>query len=266
MAKFKDVNFEDQGASFRVSFSGGKDSTAMLIMLLEKGYPVTSIDFLDTEYEYPEVYQFIDEVDNYVKRYGKSVSHIYLKDKWKFEKWFYGKVTRGVHEGEMRGYPKVLQPCYLSRQKARTLDRYDRSSYRYIGIGANESVRETNNPRLLYPLIEWGVTEDECVEYLKEINLLPTHKKYYTRSGCWFCPKQSIPSSISLYIKHPELWEQVKVWEKESPHGWKLGNRDTGGLEEKVKQGLLNGEIDLSYYLGDIGEDEIKEVYNRLTT
>lgn len=251
MAKFKDVNFKDPDATFRVSYSGGKDSTAMLLMLLEKGYPVTSIDFMDSEWEYPEVYEFLDKVDEYIlEKYGKKINRLkMLKEEWKFERWFYGKYLSGRNEGEVRGFPRVLGRCYLSRQKGRTLDRYDRQSYRYIGIGWNEKHRESDNPRLLYPLIEWQVTEEDCINYLKENNLYPDHNKYYTRNGCWWCPKQSTKSARSLYLRHPELWEQLKEMEKISPHGWNLPGRTTDELEEKFEREIEGGKIDVNDYL-----------------
>ena len=49
---------------FRVcSFSGGKDSTAMLLRLLEEGVPVDVILFCDTGLEFPALYDHIRKVD-----------------------------------------------------------------------------------------------------------------------------------------------------------------------------------------------------------
>lgn len=39
-----------------VSFSGGKDSTAMLLRLLELGEPINEIIFCDTYKEFPQMY------------------------------------------------------------------------------------------------------------------------------------------------------------------------------------------------------------------
>lgn len=266
MAKFSDVDFTNPDNTFRVSFSGGKDSAAMVIMLLEKGYPVTSIDFMDSKNEYPELYEYIDRVDKYLsEKYNMHINIIPIKEEWEFEKWFYSGYTSGKHKGEMRGFPKVLsRMCYLTRQKGRMLDRYDTTSYRYIGIGSNESRRVSDNPRLLYPLVEWNVTEDQCVEYLKEIDLMPTHKKYYTRSGCWWCPKQSVQSSFSLYIRHPDLWQRLKTLESESPHGWNLPGRTTDDLELKLKKYVTSGKVDLKKFLDDKTEDEYESTYQRI--
>ena len=46
-----------------VSFSGGKDSTAMLLRMIELGMPVDVILFCDTGLEFPELYEHIRKVE-----------------------------------------------------------------------------------------------------------------------------------------------------------------------------------------------------------
>ena len=45
-----------------VSFSGGKDSTAMLLMMLERGVPVDRVICVDTTKEFPQMYEHIEKV------------------------------------------------------------------------------------------------------------------------------------------------------------------------------------------------------------
>ena len=51
-----------------VSFSGGKDSTAMLLMMIEKGIQIDDIVFCDTGMEFPGVYNHIRKVEKHIKR------------------------------------------------------------------------------------------------------------------------------------------------------------------------------------------------------
>ena len=53
---------------FVCSFSGGKDSTAMLLRLLESGMPVDVILFNDTGLEFEQLYDHIEKVEQYIKR------------------------------------------------------------------------------------------------------------------------------------------------------------------------------------------------------
>lgn len=54
---------EEQGYNFPpkmiVSFSGGKDSTAMLHRMLEWGFPIDALLFFDTGWEFPEMYHHL---------------------------------------------------------------------------------------------------------------------------------------------------------------------------------------------------------------
>ena len=45
-----------------VSFSGGKDSTAMLLMMIERGIRVDQVVFCDTSKEFPAMYDHIELV------------------------------------------------------------------------------------------------------------------------------------------------------------------------------------------------------------
>ena len=49
-----------------VSFSGGKDSTAMLLRLVEEKKPIDDIVFCDTGKEFPDLIKQIDTVENYI--------------------------------------------------------------------------------------------------------------------------------------------------------------------------------------------------------
>lgn len=45
-----------------VSFSGGKDSTAMLLMMIEKNMPIDEIIMCDTGVEFDEMYDHVEKV------------------------------------------------------------------------------------------------------------------------------------------------------------------------------------------------------------
>ena len=57
-----------------VSFSGGKDSTAMLLRMLEEGMHVDVILFCDTGLEFPEMYDHIDKVE---KKIGRKIVRLH---------------------------------------------------------------------------------------------------------------------------------------------------------------------------------------------
>ena len=75
-------------------FSGGKDSTALLIKLIEKGMKPDKIVFADTLLEFPEMYDFINKVEKEL-----NVEIIITKPNKNFFKWMLGEITRGKNKG-----------------------------------------------------------------------------------------------------------------------------------------------------------------------
>jgi len=63
-----------------VSLSGGKDSTAMLLRMLEEGWPVDIILFCDTGMEFDAMYRHIEKLERYT---GRSI--VQLKSPQSFE-------------------------------------------------------------------------------------------------------------------------------------------------------------------------------------
>lgn len=77
-----------------VSFSGGKDSTAMLLMMLERGIQVDRIINVDTTKEFPQMYDHIKKVESYI---GQKIETVKID----FDYWFGEHIkTRGKRKGE----------------------------------------------------------------------------------------------------------------------------------------------------------------------
>ena len=51
-----------------VSLSGGKDSTAMLLLMLERGWPIDAVLNADTGMEFPEMYKHLRRLDEQLYR------------------------------------------------------------------------------------------------------------------------------------------------------------------------------------------------------
>lgn len=76
------------------SFSGGKDSAAMLLLILEKKLPLDEIVFIDTGLEFEEIY---DIIDGFEKRINFKITRI--KAEKTFEEYFYTVNKQGKHKG-----------------------------------------------------------------------------------------------------------------------------------------------------------------------
>lgn len=50
------------------NLSGGRDSSAMVVKWLEMGNKLDKIIFCDTLYEFPMMYEYLDKLNDYIKR------------------------------------------------------------------------------------------------------------------------------------------------------------------------------------------------------
>lgn len=95
-------HIEDSKKSI-VSFSGGKDSTALLLMMLERGMKIDYVLFCDTGMEFPQMYEHIERVNAYIgEKYGKMVT--VLKSKNSFEYGLLHILRKKGKRAGMHGY------------------------------------------------------------------------------------------------------------------------------------------------------------------
>jgi hypothetical protein len=89
-----------------VNCSGGKDSTAMLIMMLEQGIPIDRVLYADVGpmAEFESQYEYIKKVSAYA---GIQIETV-RSERWTAKTMFYGYPSRGKHMDEIRGFPKTV--------------------------------------------------------------------------------------------------------------------------------------------------------------
>ena len=230
-----------------VSFSGGKDSTAMLLKLQDMNKKIDKIFFADTGFEFPELYEFLNKFDVTILK-PKTYTFKQLKDKnnlilnqfksknmlmkkpiyrssWNddsvislWEYWFYGVSTSGKSKGKQRGYPLRLYSCYYTREsKIKPLQSamVDAKNI-YVGIAFDEVKRYSKDDFIKNPLVDMKWTEQDCVNYLNDKNMLNPLYKNFNRLGCYHCQKQNIGSLFILWKLYPDLWNKTIFWDQES--------------------------------------------------
>ena len=195
---------DDDMPKVTVSLSGGKDSTAMLLMMLERGERVDDVVMFDTGMEFPEMYEHIERLEDYTcmrvtkLRMDPSFEHLM----------FVRRKTRGKRVGEPGyGWPRP-NARWCTSCKTSALDKHIGGNVSCVGIAADED--RPVNPSKRYPLKEWGVTEADALAYCKAHGFdwggLYERKK---RVSCWCCPLQSLNDLRVLREIHPELWRRL---------------------------------------------------------
>ena len=200
-----------------VSFSGGKDSTAMLLIMIEKEIPVDKIVFCDTGMEFPQMYSHIQRVETYIGRKidvlkGKETYSYYLGEHIKRN----GKIGYGHPDFRNRWCTQLLKktPFY---QYVKQFD----GVIEFHGIAIDEKHRternKENNRVVKYPLVEWGITEKQALEYCysKGFDWGGLYEKF-NRVSCWCCPLSRIGELRTLYNDFPELWTELEEMDKKS--------------------------------------------------
>lgn len=199
-----------------VSFSGGKDSTALLLRMLEEKMPVDLILFCDTGLEFPQMYEHLKKVEQYT---GRTITR--LKSERSFEDYFFNYVPIHPQAGENNhaglGWANHNCRWCTGRLKTHVVNSYLsdlRKRYtvvQYIGIAADETRRCRD---LRYPLVEWGMTEPDCLAYCKARGFdWGGLYDIFRRVSCWCCPLQPLSELRLLRKGFPQLWQQLLAWD-----------------------------------------------------
>lgn len=260
------------------TLSGGKDSTAMTDLLLRNGYPLDYIVFKDTLHEFGLMYQYIKRVSEYFKeRYGKEV--ITLKPEISFEDSVFGRISDKSEgrAGWIRGIPVPNgYPCTWRREsKNRPFERWVKdqgiTEYKiYIGFTTSEQHRRMKGDEFIYPLIDdFKMSELDCAAYLKEREMQNPLYRYFTRTGCSFCPAQSDRSFFQVWKHFKKDWEYMKQienrlfkLEKAGEHiqnkYWFSGQRTCADMEK------LFIRADKQSGLFDFSDEPIKDCFCKI--
>lgn len=209
-----------------VNFSGGKDSTAMLIRMVEEKMPIDDIVFIKVMAtdkigaDFPEMYDYIEKVESYIDRKITIVPSIL-----NFDDVFHRKYQTGKRAGTIYGFPLTIGSWCNDRLKMKTIrNHYKRygKHMNYIGIAADEQKRLLRlKPDCCAPLAKWGMTENDCINFLKERDLLNPLYDKFCRLGCWFCVKQNLNSLRVLRRDYPKYWQMLLQWDAESPRSFR---------------------------------------------
>lgn len=205
-----------------VSLSGGKDSSAMLILMIERGMPIDLVLTADTEMEFPEMYEHLAKIDEYL--YRERGLHITTLRHPKGFEWLMfddpKKRASSIANRERLGIPLcgngwpgmavrwctgLLKTHLINKEVNRLKGEYH--ALHYVGIAADESHRCKDEQ---YPLVEWGITEAQALQICYDHGFdFGGLYEIYHRASCWCCPLQRIDELRKLRHHHPELWARL---------------------------------------------------------
>ena len=228
-------------------WSGGKDSTASIILAKENGLPIDEILFSEVMYDHarnisgenPEQIRWVYEVAIPTFRsWGYPVTVV--KDSEDFWSLFHrpvrGATQRPEHNGMWRGFPCSFG-CWAKRdlklrpinKRLKELSQQYPQVVRVVGICADEPKRLASlhkNPDTRSYLEEFGLTETDCMELCRKRNLLsPLYGlEGQKRGGCWFCCWSKPEEMQSIREKYPNVFEEFvgleDKWQYTAGNSW----------------------------------------------
>lgn len=210
--------------------SGGKNSIAMLLIMQEKSISIDKVQFHDTGVDLPGMKEYVINVCESLDL-DIEITH----PKKSFDEQFFKIHKKGVHEGEIWGFPYSKDPCWILRDLKALKPCTD--AVNFIGISADEGERrerkmyEKGNFR--FPLVESGITDRQCLDMLSDAGFKNPLYEHFGRTGCWLCPKQPKKSLEALFRFYPEYWYKLREYDRLCPHEFK-DNISLDQIERKL--------------------------------
>lgn len=211
------------------SWSGGKDSTASIVIAHEKNEPLDLIIFSEVMFDQKisgELPEHIDFVKNKAipvfESWGYEVK--ILHSEYTYMDRFFRYPSRGKRKGNglRNGFPMTMK-CDVNKScKIKPIREFlkhmDDDFTQYVGIATDEPMRlqrvaKTGNQVSL--LQKYGYTEQMAYDLCKKYDLLSLIYNFAPRGGCWFCPNARYAQLRHLRTNHRDLWDKLLALENE---------------------------------------------------
>lgn len=211
-----------------LSFSGGKDSTALGLEWLSRhkadpvAYPLHEVVYCDTWMEFPAMIEHVNQLEKIFKHAGIKFTRLQNPKSFDWYMFEYQPRRRNYELQDKKGcsWPSSQVRWCTDVLKTRILNKYFahlREKYtviQLIGLAADEENRlerkQNLNPEYRHPLAEWGWTESDCLKYCysKGFDWCGLYEIFH-RVSCWCCPLQSLEELRNLRKHFPDLWAKL---------------------------------------------------------
>jgi phosphoadenosine phosphosulfate reductase len=191
-----------------VSFSGGKDSLATLLLVRKVAEP--KVLFVDTGIEFPETL-------NYIKKISKELDFKLLTAKAE-DRFWKGIEVFGMSGRDYRWCCKVSKLGPVAKVAS---EHFPSGFLNFIGQRRYESEiraksgriwRNTWLPRQLSasPIQNWTALHIWLYLFKEGALSNPLYEMGFERIGCWVCPSSSLAEIHSFKALHPDMWQRFE--------------------------------------------------------
>lgn len=242
-----------------LSWSGGKDSSASIILAYERKIPLDGIIFSEVMFDHsrgisgenPKHIEWVYETAiPIIEQMGYFVKVVRSKDD--YLTLFNQRIQRSKiveRNGKKRGWLLGGMCIANYRLKVRPIKEFFKNAgniEQIIGIAIDEPERVARlKPNMRSLLLESGIKEEKTYSICKPYNLLSPNYETRCRGGCWFCPNCSIREFAQFKKEFPELWLELEMLSKDKElvsHGFKYG-RTFDSVNREID--LINNQISI---------------------
>ncbi|MDK2372858.1 MAG: phosphoadenosine phosphosulfate reductase family protein [Candidatus Korarchaeota archaeon] len=187
-----------------VSFSGGKDSSALLEVVRRSGIDYLTY-FNDTGLELPETLSFVSEIGYDLLGEAKDSFWSYV-----------GKF--GPPARDYRWCCKVIKllPTYRTlRSLAPGVTLVGQRRFESLARMRSQSIwRNRWLPGFLTgaPINEWSALRTWLYLRLRSVHVNPLYEMGFERLGCYLCPASRLSEFTKIEERYPELWERWRAF------------------------------------------------------
>lgn len=219
-----------------LSFSGGKDSTFLLLELLRRKCPLDEAVFFDTGWEFPAMYEHIEKCRKLCEANG--VKFVILHPPRGFDYLMLEHKTRKGNKGySWCGGNSRWGTAY----KTQTLDKYgqqNQGAIVYIGIAADETERlkKERSEFKRFPLAEWGISEAECLRGCYEAGFdWGGMYEHLDRLSCMYCRNKNLKELRNIRKHYPDVWDKLKEYQSKTNLPYKTCGTTIFDLEKRFE-------------------------------
>lgn len=236
------------------SVSFGKDSLAMLLKLLEENKQIDEVVFFDTGMEFSCIYIIMYNVKILLKEH--EIPFTRLKSNKDFLYMMFDHEIHHRNGNVSNGYKWCGGKCrWFTSKKTTVIRKYLKEKYgndykEYVGIAFDEQQRIEKNHDKILPLIEYKMTEKDCLEYCHEKGFYwyeGEHElyDYLDRVSCWCCKNKNMKELRNIYKYFKVYW--FALCELENRCQMNMKKESLRELESKFKREEKLYKKDKSY-------------------
>ena len=208
---------------FIASCSFGKDSLAMVLKLLELNYPLDEVIYFDIGVEFDSIRNNAERMKPILR--DKGVKFTILEPKETFIHSMCEKSINKRNGDVQQGYKWCGGTArWGTRLKLDAINKHNKTYgdevvVEYVGVAADERHRinrqRDKNRIKLYPLVEWEMSEKDCLNYCYNNGWHWSENGYelydlLDRVSCKYCKNKNLKELRNIYHYMPDVWQELK--------------------------------------------------------